>query len=166
MRAYARDDGLFDVEAHLVDTKPFDTPHSATGAVRIAGQPVHDLWVRLTLDHSYVVKNVEAASDVTPFPLCKQAEATIQIVVGDTVAGGWSSRVKQKLRGATGCTHLTEMLVTMATTAYQGIRALKRIERGEVGAQVVVPVDSCYAYASDREVVLTYWPHLFRGVSE
>ena len=24
MRAYAREDGLFDVEAHLVDTKPFD----------------------------------------------------------------------------------------------------------------------------------------------
>ena len=24
MKAYARDDGLFDVEAHLVDCKPFD----------------------------------------------------------------------------------------------------------------------------------------------
>jgi Protein of unknown function (DUF2889) len=72
MRAFARDDGLFDVEAHLVDRKPFAFHRIAAPAPTPAGQALHDLWVHLTVDRQNVVRAVEAASDVTPYaPRCR-----------------------------------------------------------------------------------------------
>lgn len=166
MHCYARDDGLFDVEARLTDTKPYTAPRFASGAIREAGQHVHDIWVRLTIDGDYVVRDVEAASDTTPYPLCKETEATVKVLIGEAVVAGWSSKVKAALRGTASCNHLLDMLVTMASTAYQGIRAHKRLERGEIGEKSVPRLDTCYAYAADREVVRMYWPKHYRGPAD
>ena len=48
IRGYKRADGMYDVEAHLVDTKPYDFKLAA--GVRPAGEPVHDMWLRITVD--------------------------------------------------------------------------------------------------------------------
>src|SRR5256885_5254249 len=45
---YKRADGLWDVEAHLSDIKNHDY-HLKTG-VRRAGQPIHEMWLRLTIE--------------------------------------------------------------------------------------------------------------------
>ncbi len=124
VKAFARDDGLYDVEAHLVDRKPFAFWRLQHAEAIPAGQPLHDFWVRLTVDDRYVVRAIEAASCTTPFELCKEAESTLSVLVGERFAAGWSSKVKSALRGAASCTHLMEMLITMATPALQGIRGL------------------------------------------
>ena len=163
MRAYARDDGLFDVEAHLVDRKPFAFKRVSRPDPIPAGEPLHDLWVRLTVDARYVVFSIEAASDVTPFALCREAETTLSVLVGEQVARGWSAKVKERLRGAAGCTHLMEMLVTMGTTAHQGIRGLHPEQVASVGSDgVPLKLDSCYAYGRQREVVKMLWPQHHR----
>jgi hypothetical protein len=109
------------------------------------------------------VRGVEAASDVTPFELCKEAERTLGVLVGERIGSGWSSRVKSLLRGAASCTHLMEMLIPMATTTLQGIRGLGRERKVPVDATAVqVKVDSCYAYASHRDVVKMFWPEHYR----
>ena len=165
MHCYARDDGLFDVEAHLLDTRGYTALRFTGDKIREAGQPVHDIRVRLTLDEHYVVRDVEASSDITPYALCRETEATVKVLIGEAVVAGWSSKVKAALRGAASCNHLLDMLVTMASTAYQGIRAFKRLERGEIGEKSVPRLDSCYSYAADREVVRMYWPAHYRGRS-
>ena len=81
MRAYARQDGLFDVEAHLVDTKPFDFLRLSLPVPIPAGEALHDLWIRLTVDAGFVVRAIEASSDRTPYALCKQAESTLSVLV-------------------------------------------------------------------------------------
>lgn len=163
MEAFARDDGLFDVEAHLVDTKPFDFDRIMQGLVP-AGQALHDLRIRLTVDADKVVRAIEASSDVTPFGICKEAENTLQVLVGERIARGWSATVKQRLRGAASCTHLMEMLIPLATTALQGIGGLRaKGERTAAGANEVLKIDSCYAYGRDREVVRLLWPNSARG---
>ena len=58
IEAFARDDGLWDLDAHLTDVKTFDTRLAA--AVRPAGQPVHELWLRVT---------IAAAATATPLPM-------------------------------------------------------------------------------------------------
>ena len=63
MRAYEREDGLYDVEAHLVDTKPFSYTRFSADEMTPAGQPIHDLWVRLTFDHDFVVTQIDAAAE-------------------------------------------------------------------------------------------------------
>lgn len=164
MRAYAREDGLYDVEARLVDTKTFAFERLGNPEPIPPGQSLHDIKVRLTVDEDYVVRAIEASSDVTPYSVCREAEATLQVLVGERIARGWSALVKERLRGAASCTHLMEMLIPLATTAMQGIRGLKpkharRTGPGDVPAQI----DSCYAYGSEREVVQRLWPQHYRG---
>ena len=48
MTAFRRDDGLLDVEGHLTDVKPF--AHQMMDSFRAAGEPVHDLSLRISLD--------------------------------------------------------------------------------------------------------------------
>jgi hypothetical protein len=45
---YKRADGLWDIEAHLSDVKNHD--YRLKTGVRRAGQPIHEMWLRLTID--------------------------------------------------------------------------------------------------------------------
>ena len=162
VRAFARDDGLFEVEARLIDTKPFAFWRAAHDAATPPGAPLHDISIRLTLDKALVVLAIEASSDTTPFAICKEAEATLAPLVGERIASGWSTKVKNSLRGSQSCTHLMEMLITMATPALQGIRGLARerkIDDSKLGAG---KLDSCYAYSSERAVIKMHWPEHYR----
>ena len=50
-RGYERDDGLWDIEGHLVDTKPYDMPNDDRVSGKIAaGEALHEMWIRLTVD--------------------------------------------------------------------------------------------------------------------
>lgn len=167
MKAYFREDGLYDIEAHLVDTKPFAFARVSSSTPLRVGEPLHDLWVRLTVDQDYVVRAIDASSDVTPYSLCKEAEPTLSVLVGSHVASGWSSKVKAELRGASCCTHLMELLIPMATVAFQGISGLRREGQATVDAsQVPARVDSCYAYAKHRSVIQRYWPQHYQRLAE
>jgi hypothetical protein len=160
MKAYAREDGLYDIEAHLVDRKPYTFKRFSSPDPLPAGQPLHDLKVRLTVDEQFVVRHVHASSDITPYGVCKEAESTLAVLVGERIASGWSKRVKERLRGATSCTHLMEMLIPMATTAFQGIRSLdpEKSNRALDANGVPHKLDSCYAYSRERGVVMRLWP--------
>jgi hypothetical protein len=162
VQAFARDDELFDVEAQLIDRKPFAFWRIAQPAATPPGQPLHDISIRLTLDQALVVRAIEASSDSTPFGICREAEATLRPLVGERIASGWSSKVKGLLRGKQSCTHLMEMLITMATPALQGIRGLAREERLDDTKLGAGKLDSCYAYSSERAVIKMYWPEQYR----
>ena len=58
---YQRADGLWDIEAHLTDIKNHD--YALKTGVRRAGQPVHSMWLRLTIDRTLNV--VDAAASPT-----------------------------------------------------------------------------------------------------
>ena len=157
MRTFVREDGLYEVESRLVDSKPFDFVRpSSPDRVVPADAPLHDLWVRVTLDDAFVVRDIEASSDTTPWAICRQAEPTLKRLIGERIARGWQSKVKERLRGAAGCTHLMEMLIPLATVALQGIRPMQR-PRPQLSEQV----DTCYAFGREREVVQVLWPRLY-----
>jgi len=162
VQAFVRDDGLFDVEARLIDTKPFAFWRVAQQDATPPGNPLHDISIRLTLDKALVVRAIEASSDTTPFGICKEAEATLAPLVGERIASGWSSKVKSVLRGTQSCTHLMEMLITMATPALQGIRGLARERRLDDTKLGAGKLDSCYAYSSERAVIRMHWPEHYR----
>ena len=58
--AYEREDGLWDVEANMTDVKTYDTERAS------AGEPLHNMWVRLTLDTTFVIHGIELAMDAYP----------------------------------------------------------------------------------------------------
>jgi hypothetical protein len=164
MKAYAREDGMYDVEAHLVDTKPFPFQRVGRPEPWPPGQPLHDLWIRMTIDSELVVRAIEASSDVTPYGICKEAENTLQVLVNERIVRGWSAKVKERLRGAASCTHLMEMLIPLATTALQGISGLKdKSERLSLEQSAPKKIDTCYAYGRQRAVVQRLWPTYYQA---
>ena len=167
MRSFARDDGLYDVEARLVDRKPFAFQRLSEPEPIPAGQPLHDLWVRMTIDGDRVVRKMEAASVTTPWPLCKDAESTLSALVGERVGRGWAKTVKARLGGAASCTHLMEMLIPMATVALQGLRGVDTDRLAKlVATGATEKLDTCFAYGRHREVVKFLWPMSYEPIRD
>lgn len=118
--AFEREDGLWDIEANMVDTKTYDTERGQ------AGQPLHDMWVRLTLDEEMVIKGIESAMDAYPQAVCPMAVHPMKDLIGVKIGAGWQGEVRKRIGAALGCTHLREMLAPMATTAMQAMGGVLR----------------------------------------
>jgi len=163
MRGFRRDDGLYEIDGRVVDTKtvPLQIP---AGDARPAGAPIHDMWIRLVVDESLFVRDILAVTDASPYPVCREATAPMAVIVGERIEPGWSLMVKARLGGVTGCTHLMELLIPLATAAYQTLSTV-RLRRPDVMARSGRPVkiDTCYAYASQRAVVRQRWPAFYTG---
>ena len=165
MHGYRRDDGLYEIEGRVLDTKTSDVDITSVRAWR-AGDTIHDMWVRLVVDEDLVVHDVLAVSDTTPYAVCKEATSAMQAIVGERIAAGWTMMVKSRLGGARGCTHLMELLIPLATAAYQTLAEV-RLSRPDTLDSLGRPlkIDSCYAFAASREVVRRRWPALYTGSS-
>lgn len=161
---YRRDDGLWDIEAHLVDTKPFDLPNRDRGGRIPAGEPLHEMWLRATVDDGLVIRAVEAVTDAGPFAICPRITDNFRRLEGERIGPGWNRRVRQLLGGVTGCTHLVELLTPLATTAFQTIYGDRYgsgpgREDGKRGGDITAKlIGSCHALAPDSEVVRDFWP--------
>jgi hypothetical protein len=171
-RGFRRDDGLWDIEGHLTDTKTYAFRDHFRGDVA-PGAPVHDMWLRLTVDDRLVIHAVEAVTEASPYPVCPAVTPNFQRLQGLRIYPGFQKQVRDLLGGTEGCTHLVDLLGPLATTAYQTVfpyRAQQHEERlAREGRAAERPtrkpklVDSCHAFASDGEVVRRYWPEFYTG---
>src|ERR1700749_4484686 len=55
INGYRRVDGCYDIEAHLTDRKTFGQPIAARGYIE-PEEPIHDMWLRLTLDEQMQIR--------------------------------------------------------------------------------------------------------------
>ena len=153
-KGYRRGDGRFEIECTLVDTKGMDVPLLGSQRVVAAGEPMHRMSIRMTVSPDLEVVAIEAASDATPYDVCPEAAASLQMVVGMKIGSGWTYTIKRRLVGAASCTHLTEMLIAMGTAAYQTVVPFNRLNGRETeGFALAKKVDSCYAYAAERPLM-------------
>ena len=159
-RGYQRDDGLWDIEGHLVDTKPFDVrPMDRPGGVLPAGEPMHDMWIRLTVDLELRIHAVAVASDAGPYRGCGAIVPAFQALVGVQIRPGFTQKTRELLGGTRGCTHLVELLGPVATTAYQTLYGAREKVRpaGSDGRRPAL-IDSCHMYAASGPLVRQRWP--------
>ncbi len=157
-----RDDGLWDIEGHLTDTKSYGFDNAHRGHVS-AGEPVHEMWIRLTIDDAMTIRAVEAVTDHGPYAMCPDITPNFQRLVGLTIRSGFRRAVLERLGGVRGCTHLVELLWPMATTAYQTMTS-KRRETRERDPRTPPPfLDSCHAHARSSAVVKRFWPEHYTG---
>ena len=122
-QGYEREDGLWDMEAELHDSKAHDMPSFRHQGVRLAGDPIHHMWLRVTIDRQLVVHAIEAAMDAHPLQDCPQARPALQGMVGACMARGWRQAIAQHMGGVASCTHLREVLFNMSTAAFQTLPA-------------------------------------------
>lgn len=159
-QGYERADGLWDIEAQLVDTKSFAFANKDRGGMIQAGEALHDIKVRMTVDKELCIKAIEAAIDSAPFRVCPNIADVYKQLVGKTIGPGWNLFLKEKFGGINGCTHITELFGPLATTAYQTIFG-SRFVRSESEAPSQTPpryLNTCHTWSTSGELVRERWP--------
>jgi hypothetical protein len=162
-RGYARDDGLYDIEGTLVDVKSITFHNMDRGEVK-PGEPIHEMWIRLTVDIDLNIVDVEARNVWGPYSICGDITPNFKRLKGLTIKHGWTQKTRELLGGTQGCTHMVELLGPIATTAFQTIYA-ERVARDKHEGKKEKPalIGSCHAYAPDSPVVAIRHPEHYTG---
>ena len=59
------------------------------------GDPLHDMWIRLTVDSEFIVQDVEVHTDAGPYQLCPSILPNFQKLKGLKIGPGWNRRVRE-----------------------------------------------------------------------
>jgi hypothetical protein len=171
-RGFRREDGLWDIEGHITDVKTYAFGNHFRGEIP-AGTPVHDMWLRLTVDDQLTIHEIEAVTEASPYKVCPNVAPNFARLKGLRIRPGFQAEVRRRLGGTEGCTHLVELLVPVATTAYQTVFPYRERQRREQEKAEGKPrerpsrrpplLDTCHAFASDGELVKRYWPDFYTG---
>jgi hypothetical protein len=166
LHGYRRTDGLFDVEAHLVDTKAYAFTLVDRGEVP-PGVPLHEMRARMTVDQDMLIVAFEAATEHGPYAICPQAAPNFARLAGLVIGPGFLKAANARVGGTVGCTHLRELLQQMGTVAFQTLYAVRR-DGEATPATAVAParppmLETCLAYATDSPVVRRDWPDFYTG---
>jgi hypothetical protein len=164
---YEREDGLYDIEARIVDRKTYDVDEPYRGH-RPAGAHVHDMQLRLTLDRTMTVRDIEVTTNHAPYDACPSVAPAYKALVGAKVGGGWRKAVTEAVGRTKGCTHITELLMPAATVAFQTMGSWPKDgdvateARPDMSAKKPYFIDGCKAWASDGPVVHRLFPMHYR----
>ena len=168
---FEREDGMWDIEAALTDVKTYSFVIPSQGP-REAGQPIHGLNIRLTVDDQFIIHDVQTDMAHIPHPECDQAPQGMHKLIGCTLGSGWRKTIDAHIGGIAGCTHLREMLFNMATAAYQTIPSARQFRNQQAGLPDTVPttppphVGKCMSWAFDGPVVQRHYPMFYRKPGE
>ena len=160
VEVYARDDGLVDLEARLTDVKDHDL--ALASGLRPAGEPVHDMHLRVRVDHDF---NVVAASGHLPtVPYagsCDTIGPAYTALKGLNLLNKFRQSVMAAMGGTRGCTHLSELAAVLPTAAVQAAAGVR-----EQDPQVQpFQLDRCHALVTDGEAVRHFYPRWYRANS-
>jgi len=162
--AFKRQDGRWDIEGHLVDVKTYSFANRDRGTIN-AGEPIHEMWLRLVVDKDYAIHDAEAVTDYGPFNLCGQIAPDYRKLIGEKIVPGFTARCRTLFGGVQGCTHITELLGRMANATFQAIAPIVSRETAPTGTPKSKPriLDTCHALASDGPVVRREFPDFYTG---
>ena len=165
---FLRDDGLWDIDCSLSDTKA-DAIHMRERGLLPAGEPVHFMRVRLTVDDAFTIRDVQTGTINVPFGECHvAADAPMQKLVGLTMGPGWRKAIEGAIGGVAGCTHLRELVFNAATAAFQMIPHYRATEGGRrddaaaTGDKPPFYMGQCMTWAFDGPVVARLAPQFAR----
>lgn len=160
-KGFRREDGLWDIEGHLVDIKDHDIISKERNDGRIpAGEAIHDLALRITVNLDLMIVDAEASMDSTPFAYCKGISEAYKKLIGLQIKPGFTRATKSLFSGENGCTHLLELLGPIATSAYQATYQVRETEDNWTQGNPLPDVmNTCHSWSQKSPVVQTHWPH-------
>ena len=155
---YRRDDGLFDIEGHLLDRK--DVDFKLASGLRAAGEAIHSMWLRITVDGTLTIVDAEASMQAMPFAgECDKIEPDYRKLIGLSLRPGYTRKLKEIFGGTRGCTHITELAGALATATYQTMAGQGRPDP----ERKPFSLDGCHAQVTTGPVVAKYHPKWYRG---
>ncbi|MBL8486035.1 MAG: DUF2889 domain-containing protein [Rhodocyclaceae bacterium] len=162
VEGWKRDDGLWDMEARILDVK--DQDYLLASGLRPKGEPVHDMWVRVTIDREYNVLAATASIDAVPYPGgCDTIAPAYGRLVGMNLVRGFRRAVAEMFESVRGCSHLTELLGSLPTAAIQTFASEVRDAEGSRPGEKPFQLDKCHALETTTETVRRYYPRWYRG---
>ena len=160
IQGFKRADGLYDIEGHLLDRK--DVDFRLASGVRSPGEPIHSMWLRITVDAKLNIVDAVAQTDAMPYPgECHRITPDYRKLVGLAIRPGYTQLVKELFGGVQGCTHITDLAGSLATAAFQTLAGQGHQDRERRPFQL----DKCHALAADGPSVARYYPRWYRGTA-
>ncbi|MBJ7313365.1 DUF2889 domain-containing protein [Rugamonas sp. CCM 8940] len=163
IQAFKRDDGLWDLDAHITDIKVNDT--LLASGLRRGGDALHDLSLRITVDLQLTIVDAEAVSDAVPYPgFCNTIGSAYKQLIGLNLMKGFRHELKARLAGIQGCTHLTELAQILPTAALQAFANDVYSTHDSANASAEQPhdkpfqLDKCHALRTDGGAVAQFYP--------
>lgn len=158
-QGFHREDGLWDIEAKLVDTRGHAMETFGRGVIE-PGEHLHEMHIRMTVDAELTVTALEAKTLHAPYPACPSFPERFSKLVGERIAPGWTAKVRLLMGGKKGCTHLVELLGPVATTAVQTVYAWRSLQSEKTGVHIppVELINTCHALAERGEAAKVLWP--------
>ena len=170
-QGYLREDGLWDIETRLIDSKDEATKGLERGEIK-AGEPIHDISLRITIDSELLIKDIEASTDFAPMNACSEPNPWYKKLIGEKIESGWGAKVKSIFVGVKGCTHINDMLTIAATTAFQTVypwfmqQAVNQHGVEKAFRHVAeVMLNNCHGFSQQGEMISQHWPDLAETVT-
>ena len=160
--AFQRADGLWDIDGHMTDVKHYRVEANEEGRSVEAGEPYHDMSIRITIDKQFLIHEVHASMQATPFKMCPKITNAFKRLEGTRLGPGWHRKTRDLLGGVKGCTHLHELLKPVATTAVQAIWPMMDENMRQYSAALAL--NSCHTWSQSSDVVREYFPQLYKSV--
>ncbi|ABE36248.1 hypothetical protein DR64_8101 [Paraburkholderia xenovorans LB400] len=169
LSGFHRKDGLWDLEARMTDERAYSSVSAEKGQIP-PGQPIHDICVRVTVNDDCIIKSVSASMNAVPYHTCPGALASLANLEGATLGRGWRKRVEDDIGAVKGCTHIRDLLIQVATVAYQTIPIWHAQQHGDVfqslDGRPPSHLGTCLTWAFDGPVVAQLYPEFARSSND
>ncbi|MBX3622416.1 MAG: DUF2889 domain-containing protein [Rhizobacter sp.] len=165
VQVFARGNGLWEVDALISDIKTRDT--ELAGRIRKAGEPIHDMLLRLVIDQQFNVLEAGSETRAMPYPgACNDHGDAYAALVGLNLMRGFRRAVHERLGGVEGCTHLTELTQVLPTAVVQAFAGDVINTRGDApDAPQPFQLDRCHALRTDGPTVRVHYPRWYKPAS-
>ena len=162
VEGWKRSDGLWDIEARLTDVKDHDYPLAS--GLRRKGEPVHDMWLRVTIDRHFTIHDAVAVIDAVPYPgSCDTIAPDYRRLIGLNLVQGFRRTIAGMFETVRGCSHVTELLNSLPSAAIQTFASDMVDTEGHAPGEKPFQLDRCHALESTAEAVRRYYPRWYRG---
>lgn len=147
------------VEGKLIDTR-FRQTYYLNGELRPPGT-VHGLVIRMKVKGADLrIEEIDVDMDTIPRQECREVLNSLQPIVGMRIRAGFTEKVKEKVGGPKGCTHLVALLLAMAPAAVQGAWsavAQHPIDPSKYSATALKFLENtCWVWRSEGELMKEY----------
>lgn len=156
--SYERGDGLWDIDAELIDNKSYDFERR-DGSIRHAGEAVHHMHIRITFDSNFNVVAALATYDAAPYgENCSSIATDYGELVGMNLLKGFRQEVKRRFSRTAGCSHMTELAGFLPTVALQTRASFRASEPAQPEGQRPFQIDGCHALDARGPIVRQFHP--------
>ena len=161
VRAFPRNDGLWDIEGHLTDAWPHPVP--CAGDTLPAGQPMHSMWLRFTVDRSATIVAAQAVTDAGPYgAACGAIAPDYGQLAGVRVGRGYRDTIRKLFGRTAGCTHINELAGVMGSAVLQALWD----DLTHHPDDKPFSIDGCHALKASGPQVATFFPRWYRPEPE